>query len=158
MQIEMQNTPSAPTFVGYTVNISNTKEFEMAKFVPHSTKQMEPKPGAPYATTYTKVTAAQRNRLQKHVDDIILELCEASVNQKCAAMERPLKGFPRSGAQPNYSALDIVADMQRQLASGKDIPSGMLGRWNRLFAEWPDVCIDFVDSLKPTTTFGSIYA
>ena len=131
----------------------------MANFVPQSTRQMEPKPGAKYATTYTRITAKQRDRLQRHVDDIIMELCEASVNQSCAAMERPLRGFPRTGNQPNYSALDIVADMQRQLAAGKDIPSGMLGRWNRLFAEWPDVCIEFVQpNTQPKTTFGSIYA
>ena len=131
----------------------------MAQFKSQGTRQMEPKPGVKYATTYTRISPAERARLKLHVDAIILELCELSVAQRCTALEQPLRGFARTGAEPNYSAYDILADMKRQLESGKDIPSGMLGRWNRLFAEWPDVCIEFdtPTPVRDVNTFRSIF-
>ena len=132
----------------------------MTQFNALGIKQMEPRPGAAYATTYTKISSTERARLKLHVDQIILELCELSVAQRCTALEQPLRGFARSGAEPNYSAYDILADMKRQLESGKDIPSGMLGRWNRLFSEWPDVCIEFEqpqERVRDINTFRSIF-
>jgi len=49
----------------------------------------------------------------------------------------PFKGFPRQGKQANYSMMSIVTDLTRQIISGKDIPSGMLSRWNRMFKGTP---------------------
>jgi hypothetical protein len=111
------------------------KEYNMPKFGYQSIKKMEPKPGRNYATEYYKQTNSERNRTQEHVERIIHSIGQQVQDNPDAeqVLLQPMKGFQRRETKGAYSAMDVISDMLTQLQSGKDIPSGMLGRWNRMF-------------------------
>lgn len=106
----------------------------MARFEYRTKRQMDPKPGNKFATEYYKQTPGQRTRLKDFVDTVYDQWSDRCARDPEARRDsqRPLTGFPRTQG-PNYSAQDIITDLHNQLRSGKDLPSGMLGRWNRLF-------------------------
>lgn len=108
----------------------------MAKFGYVTKRQMEPRPGRSYATEYYKQSAGERRRTQEHIEATIRKLCERAQETPDGeeALLRPMPGFQRRETRGAYSAADVMGDMLTQIQSGKDIPSGMLGRWNRLFA------------------------
>jgi hypothetical protein len=69
-------------------------------------------------------------------------------------MRAPLRGFPRQGRQPNYSAYDILEDLYDYVvADSKDVPSGMLGRWNRLSegmsGDWEITPVSSIEEHQP---------
>jgi hypothetical protein len=101
------------------------------------TRVMEPREGAKYSTTYYQQNSEQARESFTHVRNVaeaIVDACERDLDLK-DWVQTPLKAFPRTGVRPNYSTEDIVSDLLNQLDSGKDIPSGMIGRWNRLFED-----------------------
>jgi hypothetical protein len=103
------------------------------------TRVMEPREGVKYSTTYYQQNSEQAQESFTHVRNVaeaIVDACERDLDLK-DWVQTPLKAFPRTGVKPNYSTEDIVSDLLNQLDSGKDIPSGMIGRWNRLFEDTP---------------------
>jgi len=97
---------------------------------------MEPRPGRKYSTVYYKQSARERARTQRHVETVIQRLGDRVLENPGSeqALLEPMPGFQRRETKGAYTAMDVISDMFEQLTSGKDIPSGMLGRWNRLFA------------------------
>lgn len=128
----------------------------MATFIRKGTKQMDPRPGVKYATEYTQLNPAQRRKLKKHIESVMKMTLEAALTTNDYSVLQPLKGFPRTNGD-NYSAADIISDLNTQIDSGKDVPSGMLGRWNRLFEDFPEEQIDFSDEEGPSNNFGSLF-
>jgi hypothetical protein len=133
----------------------------MAKFGYTSRRKMDPVVGRKFSTEYYKQSRKERARTLSHVDRVLQQLGEQALSDPEALTEitRPLKSFARKETQGHYSALDIIGDMSEQMHSGKDIPSGMLGRWNRLFAN-TGLEIDLVpeQELPPTNTYDNIFA
>jgi hypothetical protein len=106
----------------------------MAKFGYVTKREMDPRPGRTYATEYYKQSAAERRRTQEHIERTIVRMGNhARDTDTVEALTLPMKKFQRRETKGAYSILDIMSDMLEQMKSGKDIPSGMLGRWNRLF-------------------------
>jgi len=132
----------------------------MAKFGYLSRRQMEPRPGKNYATEYYKQSRAERRRTQAFVERVIQRIGELALETPggVEAITEPLKKFRRKETQGAYSALDIMTDMLDQLESGKDIPSGMLGRWNRLLEPY-GMTIDMVpeEQLPPPTELERLF-
>lgn len=122
----------------------------MAKFYYHSIKEMEPKPGVRYKTTYFKQNRDEYQRVLEHVQMVCKEILDLYMEkpewERWA--EQPLPGFPRTQRQPNYSLNQMLTDMLEQLIKGKDVPSGMLGRWARLF-EGTDYAIELIEGARP---------
>ncbi len=108
----------------------------MAKFGYTSRRKMDPVPGRKFSTEYYKQSCKEQKRTQQHVDGLLKRFGEEALADPEAldAITAPMKKYPRKESDGYYSALDIMGDMSTQMNSGKDIPSGMLGRWNRLFA------------------------
>ena len=129
----------------------------MPTFIKQSTRQMDPRPGVRYATQYTRVSKSERRKLRRFVEEIFEETLTAALANNDYALLEPLKGFPRTGGRANYSAAEVMKDMVDQLESGKDVASGILGRWNRLFEERPDLQIDFKDNDDPENNFGELF-
>lgn len=130
----------------------------MAVFGYYSIKKMSPRPGARFATDYYKQTAAERTRLQQHVDWVREEIVTAALHtDQVPDLEVPLTGFPRTGNAPNYSAFDVMTDMVEQLEAGRDLPSGMLGRWQRLFQTEPDYQIEMQVLLPATPAANHLF-
>jgi hypothetical protein len=133
----------------------------MAKFGYTSRRKMDPVVGRKFSTEYYKQSRKERARTLSHVDRVLQQLGEQALSDPEALTEitKPLKSFARKETQGHYSALDIIGDMSEQMHSGKDIPSGMLGRWNKLFAN-TGLEIDLVpeQELPPTTTYDNIFA
>jgi hypothetical protein len=69
---------------------------------------------------------------------------------------QPLRGFPRRGQQPNYSAYDIYEDLRRQYQRGEDFLDSKIGRWNRLFEDWPDITVEFLEP-EAKNQFSNIF-
>lgn len=128
----------------------------MATFIRKGTKQMDPRPGVKYATEYTQLSPAQRRLLKRHIESTMRMVLEAALSQDDYSVLEPLKGFPRTRGD-NYSAAEIMNDLNQQLDSGKDVPSGMLGRWNRLFEDFADEQINFQDLAESKNNFGTLY-
>lgn len=107
----------------------------MAKFGYRSRRKMDPRPGRTYATEYYKQGRQERARTQAFVERVIQQVGERALETPggVETLMRPMKGFQRRETKGAYSAFDVLTDMLQQLESGKDIPSGILGRWNRLF-------------------------
>jgi hypothetical protein len=99
-------------------------------------REMEPRPGRKYSTVYYKQSARERARTQRHVETVIQRLGDRVLENPGSeqALLEPMPGFQRRETKGAYTAMDVISDMFEQMTSGKDIPSGMLGRWNRLFA------------------------
>jgi len=130
----------------------------MAKFKYKTTKQMQPREGVKYATEYYKQTPKEYTRLDEHVrrtmETVVLA---ADRDGMLDELDKPLTGFPRTNRRPNYSAMDIMQDMLDQLDHQKDVPSGILGRWNRLFEENDDFRIDMEEDRPPNPVFNELF-
>ena len=126
-----------------------------------SRREMEPRPGRQYSTIYYKQSARERRRTQQHVERVIQRVGERALENPGAeeALCEPMKGFQRRETRGAYSAVDVMSDMLTQMQSGKDIPSGMLGRWNRLF-DGTGCEIDMVmeSELPADTRFDDLFA
>ena len=132
----------------------------MAKFGYLNRRQMDPRPGVRYATEYYRQSAVERARCQQHIEQVIQQVgtLALTTDENLQAISEPMPGFPRSRGQPNYSALDVMRDLILQLDSGRDIPSGMLGRWNRLFAGTGlDLDLILESELPPATEFAKLF-
>lgn len=121
--------------LGMTMMNTQDKEDNMAKFGYQSIRKMDPRPGRTYSTDYYKQSRSERTRTQEHVESVIRRIGDKVAENPGMeeTLTEPMKGFQRRETKGAYSALDVMSDMLEQLQSGKDIPSGMLGRWNRLF-------------------------
>jgi len=122
-----------------------------------STRTMDPRPGVRYATVYNRVKPAVRRRMLRDIQaviDEIIDQCELE-NDYCIA--EPLKGFPRTLGQENYSAGEIMVDLKQQLESGKDVPDAMVYRWNKLFHDFAELQIEFTDAQAPTNQYGALF-
>lgn len=112
----------------------------MPKFGYTQKKTMPAREGVNYATEYYKQNLTEYSRLRSHVYRVAAELmsqCDSNSEYHDWAI-KPLKGYRRTGGRKNYTPMEIVTDMVEQFTHQKDVPSGMLGRWNRLFGdtEW----------------------
>ena len=110
------------------------KEFQYT-----SKKTMEPRPGTNFATVYYKQTQAQYSELRAHVYRVAAEfnaVCDSDLDYYRWATT-PLKGYKKSVKGEYYTPMEIVTDMLDQFTHQKDLPSGMLGRWSKLFADTP---------------------
>jgi hypothetical protein len=119
---------------------------------------MEPRPGTKYSTDYYKQSPGEYSRVDQHVRRVIQEVVEiAHKNNALEDLELPLKGYPRTNKQPNYSMLDIMKDMLDQLNHERDIPSGLLGRWNKLFEDFDDFQITMQPTNFPNPLFNKLF-
>lgn len=113
----------------------------MAKTITYnSTKVMEPRDGREFATTYYQQNHKQRAETLEHIQSVVESITEVCAKDPVMKdwIQTPLKRFRRvTPGRDNYSLIDIVSDMAEQLEAGKDIPSGMIGRWNKLFKDTP---------------------
>jgi len=123
-----------------------------------SRKEMEPRPGTRFATVYYKQTQTEYNRLRTHIYAVAAEImaqCDGDLDTY-RWWTTPLKGY-RKTQGANYTPSEIVTDMVEQFVKQKDLPSGMLGRWQKLFADtdWDIVLV----SGRPhkETTFGQLF-
>ena len=130
----------------------------MSEFQYTSIKKMDPKPGVKYATEYYKQSPSEYALLKAHASTVaseIMRVCDYDpvLNEW---VHSPLKKFPKSRGK--YSVMDILTDMIDQLAKNKDIPSGILGRWNRLFAgtEW-DIVMTTELVNRSKSTYGALF-
>lgn len=125
-----------PEVIAHGMNKINIqeKEHNMAKFGYQSTRKMDPKLGRTYATEYYKQSKGERARTEQHVRNTIQQVGDrAAENNSWDALKEPMKRFQRRETKGAYTPLDVMGDLLDQLEAGKDIPSGMLGRWNRMF-------------------------
>jgi hypothetical protein len=130
----------------------------MPEFKYKQTRAMTPRPGTKYSTTYYRQSTQEYRRLRAHVEQVINEILDQAIlTNQIELLEQELKGFPRTHGARNYSAGDILIDMQTQLAQSKDIASGILGRWQRLFEDFPQVQILLVEEPTKDTNFPEIF-
>jgi hypothetical protein len=119
---------------------------------------MDPRPGVKYATEYYKQTQAEYDRLREHIQQACLALAEVARThpELYAVCYTPLRDFPKSERGQYYTVEEIMSDALAQMLSGKDLPSGMLGRWNRLFAGL-SVDIEMVDQARPEPGYNHLF-
>ena len=87
----------------------------------------------------------------EHIQQVVEQITEVCAKDPEMRdwIQTPLKRFRRvTTGKDNYSLIDIVSDLAEQLEAGKDIPSGMIGRWNKLFDD-TDWDIELVEYTSP---------
>jgi len=134
----------------------------MAIFKYRQTKVMEPRDGNAFSTTYYQQSAEEIARTYQHVLTVAREIVRCCENDPSLKeyVQSPLKGFRKLRAD-NYSLEDIVGDLLKQLDLGKDIPSGMLGRWNKIFqgTDWDIELVQEYSSVKVSPSlFNDLFA
>lgn len=128
------------------------------KFKYKTIKKMMPKDGVKYATEYYKQSPAEYTRVDEHIRNVMETVVrEAVKNNLIDELETPLPGFPRTSKRPNYSAMDVMMDMLDQINKEKDIASGLLGRWNRLFDDNADFTIEMEEERLPNPVFNKLF-
>lgn len=132
---------------------------KMAEFKYISTKTLEPRPGTNFATTYYKQTDQEYQRLREFVTAINNQY-EALARDDMdirAWLNAPLRGYKKRTAGDCYTAWEIITDMMRQFEQKKDVPSGMLGRWQKLFAGTDfDIKFSHAKTAK-SNTYGKLF-
>jgi hypothetical protein len=123
----------------------------MAIFRYTKTVEMAPKEGQKFATTYYKQRPEEAVKTKQFIALVgteIISACERNpeLQEFC---QQPLRGFPRTNNKPNYSIEDVICDMIGQMENGKDLPSGMMGRWGRLFND-TEYDIELLQEHTPT--------
>jgi hypothetical protein len=117
---------------------------------------MDPRPGVKYSTTYYKQSADEYKRLQNHIEDTVRQIeHHARESGIFDQLKEPVKSF-RKESKEGYTTWEIVTDLRDQLRAGKDLPSGMLGRWNRLFDENPEIQIT-LEPERNTTNQANLF-
>ena len=131
----------------------------MAKFKHKPVKQMDARDGNPFATVYYPQSLSEKTRTHQHTIMVAKETIRCCDKDPELAdwIKQPLKKFKRTGGRANYSYEDIVGDLVKQLDEDKDIPSGMIGRWNRLFegTDW-DIELE-EETAQPKNLFNDIF-
>lgn len=118
------------------------------KFAYTTTKTFDrPGPNQPKGaiTTYYKQTRLESVKVLqycKQTRDEVIGTMHESQEFKELMTTPDKKNYPKAGRQSGYTRLEIIEDMIKQLESGKDIPSGMLGRWNKVFELIPQYKIE----------------
>lgn len=109
----------------------------MAIFRYRKSVDMPPKEGQKFATTYYRQSPEEYQRLRAHIIEVASEIMDlVELNPEWDEfVNEPLKGFGRLNGKANYSINQIIADILEQTTTHKDITQGMIGRWNRLFAD-----------------------
>lgn len=106
----------------------------MATFYYKSLREMEPRPGVRYSTTYIKQDIHEYERLKNwlvHIAESIIDISDFDAD--CATwFITPMRDFRKSHRGEYYSPQDIITDMIDQMVHGRDLSSAMIGRWNRL--------------------------
>jgi hypothetical protein len=119
---------------------------------------MEPRPGVRFATVYYKQTQTEYNRLRAHIYSVaadIMARCDSDLDTY-RWWTTPLKGYKKTTGM-NYTPSEIVTDMVEQFVKQKDLPSGLLGRWQRLF-EGTDWDIELVTGVPARPTqYGQLF-
>jgi hypothetical protein len=131
----------------------------MPEFQYTSKKIMTPRPGVKYSTEYYKQPLAEYKLAVRHIQHVAKEVVRVCSYDKDLASwcMTPLKAFPKTVGK--YSLMDIVTDMLEQTIKERDIPSGMLSRWNRLFhdTEWDLVMVTGTPARSANSTYGDIF-
>lgn len=106
----------------------------METFYYRTLKQMEPRPGVRYATTYIKQELKEYERMREWLVQIAESIIGiAQRDMDCATwFITPMRDFRRSTRGQYYSPQDIITDMIDQMAHGRDLSQAMIDRWNRL--------------------------
>lgn len=121
----------------------------MTQFVYQTTKTLEPRGTNKFATTYYQMTERERQRVVEHMRTTMIRcLKEFQDLGNLDVIHEPLPGFPKTRQQPNYNFWQIVGELYDYVLAGRDIPSGMLGRWNRLFGDNPEFQIELVSVME----------
>lgn len=134
----------------------------MAKFKYKSIKKMQPRNGNTYSTDFYQQAPEEYERATDHICDVAEQAINIAKSlNRMSELETPLPGYRRTQQQPNYSQMDIIEDMVTQVCKKKhDIPSGMLGRWNKIFADNPECQIEMEEeTTKPKikNNFGELF-
>ena len=131
----------------------------MAKFGYRSQRRMEPRAGRSYATVYYQQSPQEYGRVQSHVAQVILSVGQRALVEPelMALLEQPQQR--RREQAGHYTGVDIMADLQRQISLGRDVPQAMLMRWNRFFDGIAEYQIHMVleSELPPPNQFSQLF-
>ena len=136
----------------------------MAKFGYTARRIMDPIPGRKYSTEYFKQSARERSRTQQHVDQQLERVGNHALSHPdlWEQFNRPDTDYPRDrklGNQDCYSMADIMADMCDWIhRPNQDIPSGILGRWNKMFKGTGNEIVMVPQAqLPPPTNYNNLF-
>lgn len=116
----------------------------MATFQVKNIRKMTPRPGVTFSTEYYQQTQRDYDATAQWLITKIESIVQAAEKANdMKVLEQPLKGFKKTTSKDNYTAMEIMMDLLQQYKLGRDWPSGMVGRWNRLFDEYPHWQLEF---------------
>lgn len=148
--------------------MAHQKESNMIKkFTYLETKQMEPREGVKYATVYYKQHPKQREEMTKWILQTVKQIGEYAQSNEELAHEifTPLKGFPKTGKQPNRCLAELLTDIVGECrgvqknGKPKDFAAAPIERWNKFFkgTQYEFVLEEGSPFQGPQNTFSGLF-
>lgn len=136
----------------------------MSEFYYNTTKEMAPRDGKSYSTTYYQQSLDERKRVQKHINRTIQDIKTLPESAVSGWLETPLKKHNKRESKGKYSVFDVIRDMDREAKKMKkdglpgDFAQAPITRWNKVFEGCPERTIVMVQGSRSKNAFNQHFS
>jgi len=136
----------------------------MSEFYYTNTKEMAPRDGKSYSTTYYQQSLDERKRVQKHINRTIQDIKTLPESAVSGWLETPLKKHNKRESKGKYSVFDVIRDMDREAKKMKkdglpgDFAQAPITRWNKVFEGCPERTIVMVQGSRSKNAFNQHFS
>lgn len=136
----------------------------MSEFYYNTTKEMAPRDGKSYSTTYYQQSLDERKRVQKHINRTIQDIKTLPASAVSGWLETPLKKHNKRESKGKYSVFDVIRDMDREAKKMKkdglpgDFAQAPITRWNKVFEGCPERTIVMVQGSRSKNAFNQHFS
>jgi hypothetical protein len=140
------------------------KENTMSEFYYNNTKDMAPRDGKAYSTTYYQQSLDERKRVQKHINKTITDIKTLPADAVEPWLESGLKGHNKKEKRGKYSVFDVIRDMDNEQKKTQknglpgDFAKAPIDRWNKVFEGCPDRTIVMVQGSRSKNAFDNHFS
>lgn len=136
----------------------------MSEFYYNNTRDMAPRDGKSYSTTYYQQSLDERKRVQKHINRTIQDIKTLPESAVSGWLETPLKRHTKTSGKGKYSVFDVIRDMDGEAKKCRkdglpgDFAKAPIDRWNKVFEGCPDRTIVMVQGSRSKNAFDKHFS
>lgn len=136
----------------------------MSEFYYNTTKEMAPRDGKSYSTTYYQQSLDERKRVQKHINRTIQDIKTLPESAVSGWLETALKKHTKRESKGKYSVFDVIRDMDREAKKCRkdglpgDFAQAPIDRWNKVFEGCPERTIVMVQGSRSKNAFNQHFS
>ena len=136
----------------------------MSEFYYTTTKEMAPRDGKSYSTTYYQQSLDERKRVQKHINRTIQDIKTLPEDAVSGWVGTNLKKHNKRESKGKYSVFDVIRDMDREAKKTQknglpgDFAQAPITRWNKVFEGCPERTIVMVQGSRSRNAFNQHFS